>query len=77
MHFQKKILIRDTCLFANEVITRIRNQRSGKKLVVLKVDMGKAYDRVNWKFLEMILLQVGILIKLAALVKQCIIMVRH
>ena len=43
---------------AQEVIHSIKSW--GKKSLVLKLDLIKAYDKVDWRFLRFVLLQVGI-----------------
>lgn len=52
--------ISDTILIAHEVIEHIRKRTKGKKaFMVLKLDMNKAYDRVNWDFLLKMLQVMG------------------
>lgn len=46
-------LISDNVLLAYEILHTMRNKRVGKKgLMALKIDMSKAYDWVEWEFLE-------------------------
>ena len=40
--------------------------------MALKMDMSKAYDRVEWIFLEKILLKMGIQASWVALIMECI-----
>ena len=43
-----------------DVIHSIRNKRSGMKgWMTLKLDMSKAYDRVEWSFLETVMRRMG------------------
>ena len=46
-------LITDNILMAYEISHFLMNKRAGKEeLAAVKVDMSKAYDRVEWSFLE-------------------------
>ncbi|XP_059302171.1 uncharacterized protein LOC132054125 [Lycium ferocissimum] len=44
--------------FNGEIIHGIRNKKEGEN-VILKLDMSKAYDRVNWQFLMTVLRKFG------------------
>ena len=45
----------------NRLITRMRNKRRGKKgQMTIKLDISKAYNRVEWSFLRSIMLKLGI-----------------
>lgn len=53
-------LIQDNVLIAFETIHSMKNRRRGKRgHVALKIDISKAYDRVDWRFLDSILRRMG------------------
>lgn len=53
-------LITDNILIAYELTHHLQNKRSGaESFAALKLDMSKAYDRVEWNFLERMMLKLG------------------
>ena len=54
-------LITDNTVVAFEVLHRMRSRRSGKKgQMAIKLDISKAYDQVEWTFLQQIMPKLGI-----------------
>ena len=55
-------LISDNVLIAHEVLEFLRNRKKGKTyMAALKLDINKAYDRVSWQFLMVLLCKMGFL----------------
>ena len=53
-------LITDNTTVAFEVLHKMRNKRTGKKWqMAIKLDISKAYNRVEWVFLREIMLKLG------------------
>ncbi|KAF7831611.1 reverse transcriptase [Senna tora] len=58
--FVKGRLIQDNIVIAHEVYHYSKNRASkGRFELAMKIDMAKAYDRVEWDFLEKVLLKLG------------------
>ena len=54
-------LITNNTIVAFEMIYRMRNRRKGKVgHMAVKLDISKAYDRVEWGFLRKIMLKLGL-----------------
>lgn len=53
-------LITDNTTVAYEILHRMRTKRKGKEgQMAVKLDISKAYDWVDWKFLQGIMLKLG------------------
>ncbi|XP_050249301.1 uncharacterized protein LOC126696657 [Quercus robur] len=66
-------LITNNILIDFESLHHMKNSYSGKKgFMAMKLDMSKAYDRVEWVFLEKILLKTGFSDTWVALIMECI-----
>lgn len=57
--YQRRFIV-DNILLSYEIVHAIKKRRRGKKgLMSLKLDMRKVYDRIEWCFLEQIMLKLG------------------
>jgi hypothetical protein len=66
-------LITDNVLLAYELTHHINSKRKGKEgLAAIKLDMSKAYDRVEWMFLERIMRKLGFHGTWVNLVMKCV-----
>ncbi|XP_074314415.1 uncharacterized protein LOC141649629 [Silene latifolia] len=52
-------LISDNVLIAFELFHYMKNSRSAEGFMAIKLDMAKAYDRIEWGFLERVLVVMG------------------
>ncbi|KAA3474645.1 reverse transcriptase [Gossypium australe] len=50
----------DNIILAQEVIHSMRCNQKGRKWMAIKLDLEKAYDRVNWEFINVSLIAAGI-----------------
>ena len=66
-------LITDNVLIAFESLHHMKTNCTGRTgFMALKQDMSKAYDRVEWGFLEKILLKMGFQESWVAMIMECI-----
>lgn len=66
-------LISDNLLIAHEMIHGLKtNPNCRKEFIAIKTDMSKAYDRVEWTFLEALFIKMGFDAKWIAWIMACI-----
>ena len=65
-------LITDNVLLAYECIHAIKKKKGNSGLCAIKLDMHKAYDRVEWSFLEQIMLKLGFDPRWVEMVMACV-----
>lgn len=71
--FVAKRLITDNILLAQEAFHALRTNPICKaKFMVIKTDMSKAYDRVEWNFLEALMIKMGFAEKWVTWIRKCI-----
>ena len=64
--------ITDNILIAYEVLHSFKKKRGVSKSFALKLDMSKAYDRVEWSFLEKMMRSMGFCEDWILLIMRCI-----
>ena len=66
-------MITDNILIAYECVHKIKNKRTGQSgLCAVKLDMHKAYDRVEWSFLHDMMIKLGFHEQWVELIMECV-----
>ena len=71
-------MITNNILMAFETLHYMKHHQSGKtSFMALKLDMSKAYDRVEWSFMEGLLWKMGFHERWVALMMECITIISY
>ncbi|XP_026417071.1 uncharacterized protein LOC113312538 [Papaver somniferum] len=70
--FVPKRSIFDNILLANEAIYAVNRHKKDIGIAAIKLDMSKAYDKLEWSFLEKVLIKIGLSNHWVKLIHQCI-----
>lgn len=63
---------RDNIVLAQEIFHSMRKRKGKKGWMVVKIDLEKAYDRLNWGFIKETLEDIGLPVDFVNIVWQCI-----
>ncbi|CAL9017859.1 unnamed protein product, partial [Prunus brigantina] len=69
--------ITDNILIAQELMHNFKNSKGKKGFIAWKIDLSKAYDRLNWNFIEQVLMELRLPVDLVRLIKSCVTTVKY
>ena len=64
--------IAENTILAREVMHKMKSMKGKGGLVGIKIDMSKAYDRIDWRFLLEVLSCFGFSAKVSKIIEQCV-----
>ena len=64
--------IKENIIIAQEVVHSMRRKLGKKGLMAIKIDLEKAYDRLNWNFIHETLMELALPFDLVHLIMECI-----
>lgn len=65
-------LMTDNVVISHEIMNHMNKKKGKLSLMALKIDMAKAYDQVEWRFLGQILKKHGFFDKFIHLIHECV-----
>jgi hypothetical protein len=66
--------IYDNIVITQEILHKCRMAKEEKEFLVWKIDLSKAYDKLNWGFIEQVLCELKLPFLLSKLIMSCILM---
>ena len=76
--FIPKRLITDNVLAAYETLHTMHSRMKGKKgFMAIKLDVSKAYDQVEWRFLETVMHRLGFAPRWVQLIMMCVTSIKY
>jgi hypothetical protein len=70
-------MITDNILLSYESIHAMKKKKGKKGLCAIKLDMHKAYDRVEWRYLEKIMIKMGLSRRWVDMIMECVSLVNY
>ena len=65
-------LITDNVLVAHELMHSLHTKKLKNKYMTLKLDIAKAFDKVEWHFFDTVMMQMGFCLQWRTWIKMCI-----
>lgn len=62
----------EVLVIAQELINFLKDRKGNEGYTVVKIDLEKAYDRLEWSFIRMVLIHFGFPSNIVALIRSCI-----
>ncbi|PNY01940.1 ribonuclease H [Trifolium pratense] len=64
--------IHENIVIAHEMLHSMAKMRGNKGFFVIKVDLAKAYDRIDWRFIENVLNEMSLLYNMIRFIMECV-----